>query len=200
MRKVSICFLTFMLGIPISGYAEGGKKMGRISGKKIVMVIAKQNFRDEEFQVPKGILEKDGAEVIVASSSLATSTGMFGASATPEVLVSDVKAENIDAVIFVGGSGASEYWNDKTSHELIKKMNDLGKVVAAICIAPVTLANAGILRGKKTTVWKSEAGKLEAKGASCTGKTVEIDGNIITADGPGSAEEFARAIASALSE
>ena len=42
MRKVSICFLIFMLGVPISGYAEGGKKMGGISGKKIAMGSAEE--------------------------------------------------------------------------------------------------------------------------------------------------------------
>ena len=174
--------------------------MSRLEGKTIVMVIASSNFRDEEFQIPKEIFEKEGAKVTVASSSLEESRGMLGATAKPDVLLENVRADDCDAVIFVGGSGASEYWNNTTAHELIREVQDKGKLIGAICIAPVTLASAGILDGKKATVWNSEAGKLRQKGATCTGASVQIDGDIITADGPQSAKEFGEAIVDALSK
>ncbi len=72
-------------------------------------------------------------------------------------------------------------------------------MLAAICLAPVTLANAGLLKGKRVTVWKSEAGRVKAGGGIYTGSGVETDGRIITADGPESAEEFGRALVTALS-
>ena len=75
-------------------------------------------------------------------------------------------------------------------------------MLSAICIAPVTLANSGVLKGKKGTVWTNEESKIEQKlidkGVNYTGKTVEIDGNIITANGPEAAEEFGKAIVNAL--
>ena len=172
--------------------------MSKLTGKKIVMIIARSNFRDEEFLVPKGILEKEGAEVKVASSSLDESRGMLGAVAKPDILVADVNASDYDAVIFVGGQGASEYWEDAKAHEIARSAADEGKVLGAICIAPVTLANAGVLKGKRATVFPSEAGKLSKKEAICTRAGVEIDGKIITADGPRSATEFGEAIVEAL--
>jgi protease I len=180
--------------------SEGGNEMGKLDGKKIVMVIASSNFRDEEFQVPKGIFEKQGASVTVASSSLKESRGMLGATAKPDVLIGDVRSDDYDAVVFIGGSGASEYWNDPTAHKLARDASEKAKVVAAICIAPVTLANAGILNGKKATVWSSEAGKLRKMGVTYTGAGVEVDGKIITGDGPQSATEFGEAVVKALSE
>ena len=177
---------------------EEGEEMPKIEGKKIVMIFARENFRDEELEEPRVLLEKQGGEVTLASSSLEEARGMLGARVTPDILVGDVKVEEYDAVVFVGGSGASEYWEDPVAHEIARKAVGLGKLVCAICIAPVTLANAGVLEGRKAAVFGSERGKLEAKGGIYTNSSVEVDGNIITADGPGSAGKFGKAIMKAL--
>jgi len=173
--------------------------MADLSGKKVVMIIASRNFRDEEFNEPYRLLKNSGAEVTIASSSLEQAVGMLGGTAKPEVLIGDVKAEDYDAVVFVGGSGSSEYFNNPTAHKIAQEAAAAGKVLCAICIAPSTLANAGVLNGKKATCFNSEAGNLKAKGADYTGSPVERDGNIITAQGPNAARDFAKAIAEALS-
>ena len=174
--------------------------MSRLRGKEILMIIASSNFRDEELQVPKGIFEIEEGKVTVASSSLKESRGVLGAVVKPDVLIGDVKAEDYDAVILVGGGGASEYWEDVKVHELARSTLEKGKLLGAICIAPVTLANAGVLKGKKATVWSSEAGKLRESGAIYTGAGVEIDCNIITANGPQSAKEFGEAFVNGLTK
>jgi protease I len=171
-----------------------------LTGKKIVMIIAPQNFRDEEFLQPKNILTEKGAEVKVACASLETAKGMLGAEVKPDMLVSEIKPEDWDAVILIGGTGASQYWDDSSIHSMLNEAVKQNKIVGAICIAPVTLANAGILSGKKATVFSSETQKLADKGAKCTGKDVERDGKIITASGPPAAKEFGNAIAQALKE
>jgi len=171
-----------------------------LTGKKVVMIIAPQNFRDEELLQPKNILTEKGAEVVVASTSLETTEGMLGAEIKPDMLTGDIKPEDWDAIILIGGTGASVYWDDSSIHSLLNETVKQNKIVGAICIAPVTLANAGILSGKKATVFSSEVQKLKDKGAECTGKDVERDGNIITASGPQAAKEFGNAIAQALTE
>ncbi|MDP6612411.1 MAG: DJ-1/PfpI family protein, partial [Candidatus Hydrothermarchaeota archaeon] len=70
--------------------------------KKAVLIIAHEGFRDEEFLEPKKVLEDGGVMVIVASSFLGTATGMLGAKAEPDILLEDVKAEDYDAVVFIG--------------------------------------------------------------------------------------------------
>ncbi len=172
--------------------------MEKLTGKKVVMIIAEKDFRDEELLEPKKILQDEGAGVTVASTTLRPATGMFGAKAKPDILASEVKVDDYDAVILVGGAGASQYWNDSTAHTIAREAVQKDKILCAICIAPVTLANAGVLSGKKATVWASERGKLEAKGASYTGEPVEVAGKIITGSGPQAAQEFGRAIARAL--
>ena len=105
-----------------------------------------------------------------------------------------MKVGHYDAIIFVGGEGAVQYWDDPQAHRLIKEALKKGKVLGAISISPITLANAKILIGKKATVWPTLGNRLKWAGAVYTGEAVEIDGKIVTADRPDSAEEFANAI------
>ena len=166
--------------------------------KKVLMVIASDQFRDEEYQKPRALLEAAGIQVTVASSKLAEATGMLGAKVKPDILLKDAKMDDYDAVVFVGGMGATEYWENPTAHALAKKAHDSGKLTSAICLAPMTLANAGLLKGKKATIWKDAVNDFKTKGVLYTGKSVEKDGKLITGSGPDAAEEFGRALVDAL--
>jgi protease I len=190
------------LGIILNyGIARGDNtKMTNLPNKKILMIIASQNFRDEEFSVPKKLFEEQGAQVTVASSKLSASKGMLGMKVKPDILLNDVSAEDYHAVVFVGGSGASEYWDDPIARHIAQTAFDKGRIVAAICIAPVILGNAGLLKDKKATVFSSEVSQLKAMGAKYTGADVERDGQIITASGPPAAAQFGQAIVKALQE
>ena len=162
--------------------------------KKIVMIIASVNFRDEELSVPKSVFEESGATVHVASTSLEEAKGKLGMTLTPDMLVRDIRVDNYDAVVFVGGTGAECYFDSGIAHDIAKETCLRNKLLCAICAGPVILANAGVLDGKKATAWLSFEGELKQKGAVYTGEPVQVDGNIVTANGPQSAERFARAI------
>lgn len=169
-----------------------------LDGRKVVMIIASRDFRDEELQEPKSLLEKRGVQVTIACSVAGQVTGMKGMKVKPDILIDQVNVEDHDAVIFVGGSGAKEYWNEPKAHSIVTETVAAGKILGAICIAPVTLANAGVLDGKKATVFSSEKDRLQASGAIYTGADVEVDGKIITGNGPDAAVKFGEAIALAL--
>ena len=173
--------------------------MPKLAGKRVLMVIASENFRDEEYETPRAILEKHGAKITVASSKLDPAKGMLGAMATPDILLKNAKGADYDAIVFVGGSGAKEFWSDATAHKLATEFHGKGKVTSAICIAPVTLANAGILKGRSVTAWPDVVERIIAKGAVKKTQGCVADGNVITADGPESAEAFGRALVEALS-
>jgi protease I len=174
--------------------------MPSLQGKKVLMIIAHSNFRDEELQEPKRILEQQGAKVTIASSSVGSAKGMLGATVKPDILIDQANVADYDAVIFIGGTGASEYWDNPKAHDIARTTLEANKILGAICIAPVTLARAGVLDEKRATVFGSERSKLEAAGCNYTGKDVEIDGNIITGNGPGAARKFGEAIAKALAQ
>jgi protease I len=183
----------------LPGCGKREKFTGReAAGKKVVMIIAPRDFRDEELFDVRSALEAAGATVSVACTSLGEATGMLGGKAKPDMLVADLDVADFDAVIFVGGGGARVYWDDPTAHHIASLTDKYGKVLGAICIAPVTLAKAGVLDSRKATVWSSEKGQLEAMGAEYTGADVEVDGEIITGNGPKASKKFAEAIVKAL--
>lgn len=165
--------------------------------KKILMVIAPADFRDEEYFETRKILEDAGNKVTVANSTGQPSKSMFGKLVKPDKSFYDVNAKDFDAIIFVGGSGTSVYFNNQQALNLAKEFNKSGKIVAAICIAPSILANAGILDDKKATSFPSERDNINAVG-TYTGKIIETDGKIITGSGPEAAKEFGKKIAEAL--
>lgn len=161
------------------------------------MIIAPDNFRDEEFFDTKKELESAGIEVKVANSTGQPSKSSFGKIVKPDMNFYDADPKEYDAIVFVGGAGTKVYFNNKRALQLAKEFNRDKKVVSAICIAPAILANAGILDGKKATSFPSVRNELNAVG-TYTGTDVEIDGKIITANGPSAAKNFGKRIAEAL--
>lgn len=171
--------------------------------KKIAMIIAFREFRDEEYFIPKKILQASGAEVITVSTSLGKAIGKLGGDTEVDALLDDLKAADYDAILFIGGPGAHKYIDDETCHQIVREAVENNKVLAAICIAPAILAKAGVLNNKKATVWSSVMDKFAVKilkesGADFQTEPVVVDGKIVTADGPLAAKKFAQAIIGVL--
>ncbi|MHB1341135.1 MAG: DJ-1/PfpI family protein [Coriobacteriia bacterium] len=164
----------------------------------VLMVIAPDQFRDEEYAHPKEVLESRGGAITTASVAAGPCRGKLGMLARATVAIADCTASDYDAVVFVGGGGASVFFDDPAAHRLAREALDLGRVVTAICIAPSALARAGVLTGRRATAFASQEADLRAHGAIWTGVPVEIDGAIITANGPAAARDFGMAIADSL--
>lgn len=198
---VLIVTVSLLILILINGCIQDIGKEKEEKMADVLLIIA-PNFRDEELFDTKDVLEQAGLTTVIASKTAGTKKGMLGGTAEAEIAISKVNVANYKAIVFIGGSGSSVYFNDATALKIAKEAASKNKVTAAICIAPVILANAGILQGKKATVWDDEentySSKIEEKGAIYTDKDVEKDGNIITANGPEAAKKFGNAIVSAL--
>lgn len=172
--------------------------------QKILMVVAFKNFRDEEYFIPKEILEKAGFFIDTTSNQKGMARGTEGGKAVVHVGLEEVESENYQAIIFCGGPGMAEELDNPDFHNLAEDFYQSGKPVAAICVAPALLAKAGILKDKKATVWSSALDKslikiLENNGAIYEENPVVVDKTIITANGPSAAKEFAKAIVNQLS-
>ncbi|MEM7813723.1 MAG: DJ-1/PfpI family protein [Candidatus Aenigmatarchaeota archaeon] len=165
----------------------------------ILMVIAPKNFRDEELLEPKEVFELHGYDVAIASEKAETAKGKLGTEVDVDADLHDVDAADFVAIVFVGGGGCAQYFDNAKALDLAKKAADQGKVVAAICIAPTILANAGVLKGKRATCYETARASIEAKGAKFVDEPVVVDGSIVTANGPEAARAFGEAIVKVLS-
>jgi len=175
---------------------------GELAGKKVLLVVAPKDFRDDEFFVPKRVFEDEGAKVIVASSRKGTATGMLGGTVELDVVFSEVRPADYGAVMIAGGAGSKVHlWDDKELRRIVREAQNQGKIVAAICLSPVVLARAGCLKGKEATVFPDPAAvrELKAAGVKYVDRGVVTASSIVTARDPQSAEEFALAVARLLS-
>ncbi|MDR2191348.1 MAG: DJ-1/PfpI family protein, partial [Endomicrobium sp.] len=136
-----------------------------------------------------------GINDVTASLKTGEIDGRFGYKAVSDILVSDVKEKDFDAVVYVGGGGAKVYFENADALRLANDFYNADKITSAICIAPVILANAGILKEKKATVFAPDGVEdLKKGGANYTGNPVETDGNIVTANHADAAELFGKTV------
>ncbi|MFA4858383.1 MAG: DJ-1/PfpI family protein [Candidatus Margulisiibacteriota bacterium] len=166
--------------------------------KKALLIIASRNFRDEEYTEPKAALEKAGIQTVTASSNSGVALGKLGHKVNPDITIDQINVADYDAVLFIGGPGSSEYFDNPIAHKIAQDTVKLGKILGAVCAAPTILSNAGVLKGKKATMYADD-GSLGRGGAIYTGKGIEIDGNIITASGPATSRRWGEVVAKALS-
>lgn len=165
---------------------------------RILFIIPPERFRDEELFVTQSFLENVGHQTIVASIIKGKISGSRGGEIEVKMTLDDVHTSNYDAVVFVGGAGSKLLFDNGQAQQIAQEMCAQKKIVAAICLAPVILANAELLHGIKATVAGTEAKTLEEKGAIYAGPGVFADKNIVTANGPKSSALFAAAISKLL--
>lgn len=183
---------------PAPHYKASESPVPRLDGKRAAVIVAFKGFEDNEFNVPVALFQRAGVESTVFSFKKGLAKGMYGKAIDVAYQLEDLKVEDFDAVVFIGGSGSIALHNNLQAQTIARQAAAQGKVVSAICWAPVILANAGILKDKKVTVNPFEAEPFNRQGLKYTGKEVSVDGNIITANGPAASEAFGRAILAAL--
>lgn len=102
---------------------------------------------------------------------------------------SEINIDDADMLVLPGGlPGTMNLLNHQGLKEAIIQMNQKGKLLAAICAAPIILGAAGVLEGKRATCYPGHETGLV--GANVVEETVVKDGNIITSRGLGTAIEF----------
>lgn len=167
---------------------------------EILMILAPGRFKDEEYEKPRKIFERNNHKITIASTITTRDIyGMAGKKARADILLDNVDVSKFDAFVFIGGLGMKELWDNPKAHEIAKEAAAKGKVLSAIEIAPVILARAGVLEGKRATVYYSEQKEITSRGGTYAGNPVVIDGNIVTGKGPESSDEFGVAVLKALS-
>jgi len=163
---------------------------------KVLIAIAPEKFRDEELAEPIAALQKAGIGFEIASTRRGTCTGMLGARATATLSFDDIDPKFYDGLIIIGGGGAQAHlWDDEMLQPIVKFFHEKMKVIGAICLAPVILARAGILKGKKATYFESPVSfrEMRAGGAVLVNQPVVTDTRIVTANGPAASKAFADA-------
>ena len=196
-RLVAVLVLVLVvLFISVDSASVTGKEL---EGKRVLMVVAPEGYKEEELSVPSSIFKDSGAEVVVASTRTGIARGMSGGEVAVNLSVGDVNISDYDAIVIVGGVGSMKYlWDDSDLRDMVRAAYDNHKAVAAICLSPVVLARAGILRDKECTAFVTAKEELIKNGGRYRDAGVVVSGNIVTAKGPEYAREFAMAVSDVM--
>lgn len=170
--------------------------------KKVLFIIAQQNFRDEEYLIPKQLLEEQGIEVTTTSITADEARGMIKAKVKPDIAVRDANPNDFDCLIIAGGSGSPKLVDYPEVLNIIRRFDEKSKPIAAICLAGYVLAKAGVLKGKTATVFPADFALVEYRrnGVIYSNKPVVVDGRFVTAEGPENARDFAEEVINLLTK
>jgi len=163
-----------------------------------ILIPLAEGFEEMEAVIAIDMLRRCGAEVVVAAiAATRETTGSRKIIVTADTLWQACGLATFDALVIPGGlPGVNNLRADGRVAALAKTFHDQGKLVAAICAAPLILQEAGLLEGRAFTCHPSVVEKITS--GNYTAARVAEDRGIITGCGAGATFEFALCVAARL--
>lgn len=159
---------------------------------KSVLVPLAPGFEDLEATTIVDLLRRAGIEVVTAGLAPGLVQGARGMRVQPDAALDEVLGRDFDMIALPGGMpGAEHLKNDPRIQALLKRMAAAGKYTAAICAAPIALAEVGLLDGRRATSYPGFVDRMAIPGVRYSEDAVVVDGRVVTSRGPGTAMDFA---------
>jgi protease I len=169
--------------------------MSDLDGKRIAFLTANEGVEQVELQRPWEAIEDAGAtpELIAPDAGHVQAFNHLDKADRFDVThtVSDVSAGDYDALVLPGGVANPD--NLRTHADAVAFVRDFfeaGKPVAAICHAPWTLIEAGVVEGRTLTSWPSVQTDLRNAGARWVDEEVVVDAGLVTSRKPDDLDAF----------
>src|SRR3990170_644591 len=152
-----------------------------------IMVTLAEGFEEIEALTVVDVLRRAGMNVDTVGVMGSVISGAHDVKVMTDKKLLDINSDEYDGIVLPGGSpGYLNLGKSSKIIEILKKFDSAGKLIAAICGAPSVLAKAGILEGKKATIFPG----MEKELPHPRGERVVVDGNVITSQAAGTAMEF----------
>lgn len=165
-----------------------------LHGKKIAILVA-DGFEESELSRPRAALAAAGAETAVVSPSSdlvqSWSGDDYGSPVDVDVPLAEARADDFDALLLPGGVMNPDTLRTKPrAVDFVRAFFDAGKPVAAICHGPWLLIEAGVVRGRRLTSYKSIKTDLMNAGAQWVDEPVVVDNGLVTSRQPDDIPQF----------
>ena len=206
MHKTAGCVLSIgvlavmAFGQPPSIPVEPAPAPAGTPNRTVLIYLPQQLFNEQEFEPALRRLSLAGIETRLVAADSGVAVSMSQLVVRLDMALRDVNVADYAGLVLIGGAGAALHWDDSLLQARCREFADNGKVVAAIGIAPVTLARAGVLKGRRATMHRDRAAInwLKQAGARFSFRGVVADRNLITAESAEQARDFGSAVARAV--
>ena len=178
--------------------------MSDLNGKKVA-ILAADMFEQVELTEPRKAIEDAGATTEIVSLQEGEIQGFdhYDKADTIPVdrTVEEASPDDYDALLLPGGVGNPDNLRmDENAVAFVRGFFDAGKPVAAICHAPWTLVEAGVVRGRKLASWPSLQTDIRNAGGEWKDEEVVVDGNLVTSRNPDDIPAFNRELLKLFAE
>ncbi|XP_064460408.1 Parkinson disease protein 7 homolog [Ornithodoros turicata] len=168
--------------------------------QKALLLLA-EGAEEMEAVITADVLRRGGIDVTIAGlGGTAPIKCSRNVVVVPDKSLDDaLKEPSYDVVVLPGGlKGSESLAASATVGKLLKDQEKSGRLIAAICAAPIALKSHGVGCGKKVTSHPSKKDEVSSGDYKYSEDRVVVDGQLITSRGPGTAFEFALAIVEKL--
>lgn len=163
--------------------------------KPRVLIITGDAAESLEVMYPYQRLREEGYEVHIAAPSkkklhfvvhdfepgFDTYTEKPGYSWPADVAFSEVRPEDYAALVIPGGRAPEYIRNDKDCQRIVRHFFEREKPVAHLCHAPLVLAAAGVLKGRRTAAYPALEPDIQSAGAQFVDSEAVVDGAMVSA-------------------
>lgn len=157
----------------------------------MVAILLGTGFEEAEALVPADLMRRAGIEVALVGVDGARVAGGHGIVVQADQTLDVIDPEQVELVMLPGGLGGVEAMEaSSAARELIRRVWDAGRYVAAICAAPTLLARMGLLKGRRAVCYPGMEEQMEGALPQPDAQVV-VDGKLITGQAPGAAFPFA---------
>ncbi len=167
-----------------------------LQGKQVAILVA-DGFEQVELTEPRNALDTAGAETHVISPASGKVKGwnftQWGTEITVDVPLDQADAAQYDALLLPGGvMNPDKLRRNPAALAFVSAFFDAGKPVAAICHAPWTMIDAGVVEGRRLTSYPSIQTDLKNAGAIWSDQEVVVDQGLVTSRSPDDIPAFNR--------
>ena len=162
---------------------------------KKIAILATDGYEDLELHYPRIRLNEAGYETELISLHRREIKGKHGYPIKPDKLIREANPNDYDGVIIPGGTKSPDYLRrEKDVLNFVAKINEDGRLVAAICHAGWVLISAKVVRGRKATSYFAIKDDMVNAGVIFKDSPVVIDGNLITSRMPSDLPDFMKSV------
>ena len=167
----------------------------KLSGKRVAFLVANEGIEQVELTEPWKAVEQAGGEPVLIAPDAGEAQALNhldkGDSFPVDEVVKDASADAYDGLVLPGGvANPDNLRTDADAMRFVRSFFEAGKPVAAICHAPWSLIEAGVIDGRRVTSWPSLQTDIRNAGGEWVDEEVVVDKGLVTSRNPGDLEAF----------